>query len=106
MICSEAAGRSERTVVDHGRRRPVARIEITSRSRGGWPRYGTALGRRPYSTTGRLCGCSVEDGEQALEATVERGADAVDAVEVGAGHGAIAHHDEVPCSVLRFAAPW
>jgi hypothetical protein len=48
---------------------------------------------------------SVEDGEQALDAAVERGADAVDAVEVGAGHGAIAHHDEVPCGVLWFGAP-
>lgn len=51
-----------------------------------------------------LCGCSVKDGEQALDAAAERGADAVDAVEVGAAHGAVAHHDEVPGGVFWFAA--
>ncbi|MEU6512435.1 glutamine amidotransferase [Streptomyces sp. NPDC046942] len=51
----------------------------------------------PVTERCSLQGCSVKDGEQALDAAAERGADAVavDAVEVGAAHGAVAHHDEV-----------
>jgi hypothetical protein len=51
------------------------------------------------------CECSVEEGEQTLDAALERVSDAVDAVDVGAGHDAVAHHDEVLCGVLWFATP-
>lgn len=47
----------------------------------------------------------MEDGEEALNAALESATDALDAVEVGTGHGAVAHHDEVPRGVLWFAAP-
>ena len=65
-------------------------VRTTTVDRGSWPETVRA---------------SVEDGEQALDATVERGADAVDAVEVGAGHSPVAHHDEMPCGVLWIGAP-
>ena len=51
------------------------------------------------------CECSVEEGEQTLDAALERVSDAVDAIDVGAGHDAVAHHDEVLCGVLWFATP-
>lgn len=62
------------------------------------------VGRCVFALWPDAGGCSVKDGEQALDAAAERRADAVDAVEVGAAHGAVAHHDEVPGGVFWFAA--
>jgi len=47
----------------------------------------------------------VKEREQTFESTVERGADVGGAVEMGRGHGSVAHHQAMLRCVLRFLAP-
>jgi hypothetical protein len=47
----------------------------------------------------------MEDGEETFDAAAESGPDAGGAVKMCAGHGSVAHHEEVLRGVLGLAAP-